>query len=650
MATSLLTVRRLAGGAALADDLADRAAASWLASIERRRAELAELVAARHRRSVEVAFALEPDLKDGRGGLRDVHAMDWAAGAERKPRPASIDAAYTTLLAARVELHRCESGSGNTLLLQEQDAVAGALGIATADDLMRGIAGAGREIADASDEYWFEQTHRPARRGVGVLGRRRPGAAPLGHGLAALDGRLVLDTTPDPDDALLPLRAGLAAAIGSLRFHPDTVAAIAAAPPLDEPWPDDARDLFVQLLATGSIEAIEALDRAGAWERLLPEWAANRNRPQRNAYHRFTVDRHLLEAVRNAADRAHEVARPDLLLVGTLLHDIGKGHPGDHTLVGMELARTIAARMGFDRLDTETIVVMVEHHLLLPDVATRRDLDDPATITAVARQVGSIQRLELLGALTVADSMATGPAAWSGWKEQLVRDLVIRTAHVVLGGALGDVTTRAEPSPEARELLDDARTLGGPLFRRVDDRIVIACPDQPGLFSRIAGVLALHGLDVLEASVHSEGTDALDEFRVASRFDSEIRLERIRDDLERALQGRLALPARLAAKARSYPRRAVSARSMGPDVRVLNDASGDASVIEVMGPDSLGVLYRLTAALTDLQLDIRSAKVTTIGADAIDAFYVTDRHGGKVAEDQIGEIRAALLHALADPG
>ncbi|GIT75793.1 MAG: hypothetical protein Ct9H300mP31_03240 [Acidimicrobiaceae bacterium] len=174
----------------------------------------------------------------------------------------------------------------------------------------------------------------------------------------------------------------------------------------------EARDLFVELLACGpaAVPVIEDLDHVGLFVLLGPEWEPCRSRPQRNAYHRFTVDRHLMETAAEASRLVDRVDRPDLLLVGALLHDIGKGYPGDHTEVGVDLMRTIGSRMGFSGADTDLLVAMVEHHLLLPDVATRRDLDDDGTIRSVADALGSIRLLELLGALTEADSIATGPS------------------------------------------------------------------------------------------------------------------------------------------------------------------------------------------------------------------------------------------------
>ena len=162
------------------------------------------------------------------------------------------------------------------------------------------------------------------------------------------------------------------------------------------------------------------LDAVGVLSRYLPEWEAVRNRPQRAAYHVYTVDRHLLEAAGRAAPLVRTVHRPDLLLIGTLVHDIGKCGAADHTAEGVRMVDGIARRMGFDESDVETLCLLVRDHLLLAETATRRDLEDPATVDTVARRVETVERLELLAALTEADALATGPTAWSGWKADLV--------------------------------------------------------------------------------------------------------------------------------------------------------------------------------------------------------------------------------------
>jgi [protein-PII] uridylyltransferase len=382
----------------------------------------------------------------------------------------------------------------------------------------------------------------------------------------------------------------------------------------------------------------------GLWVHVLPEWEAVRSKPQRNAYHRYTVDRHLMEACANAAALVARTDRPDLLVLGALLHDIGKGYPGDHTEVGIELVGAIGPRMGLPAGDVAVLEAMVRHHLLLPDVATRRDLDDPATIEAVAAAAGDRRTLGLLAALTEADSEATGPAAWGSWKADLVLDLVGRTAHVLGGGSAEEVRDDF-PTAAHLELLGAGRQV----LRGEGDRLTVVARDRQGLFSRVTGVLALHGLGVLDAAVTGLDGMALEVLRVESDLGTAIAWEKVTDDLERVLEGRLALQARLAERARVYggrPRRGPVHEP--PRVVVDNRASRDATVIEVHAVDGIGVLYRITRALSELDLNIVSAKVQTLGERVVDAFYVRDVQGQKVTDPAaLVEVERALLHELS---
>lgn len=647
-ATSLLSVRCLAGDARLAEELSVAARAQWVKGAKRSLRELADAVDARQSTAGEVAFALEPDLKEGRGGLRGVHAIEWASAALESIEPdiaKRLTPHYDVLLDARVELHRSTGRNSNVLTLQDQDDVAARLGDADADILMARVAAAGRVIAWESDELWFDVRALIERR---KLGRGRA-QIHLGHGVLLAEGRVQLDDDVAPDE-LSVLRVAAAAAGRGTRIRRDTLDRLRDAPSLPEPWPEAARKLFIELLGRGqdAVAVVESLDHAGLWTRLLPEWEPNRSRPQRNAYHRFTVDRHLLEATANAAELTSRVTRPDLLLLGTLLHDIGKGYPGDHAVVGRELAGAVCVRMGFPTSDVELVQRLVALHLLLPDAATRRDLDDPVTIHTVAAQVIDITTLEVLHALTEADSLATGPAAWGRWKAELVADLVERAAHVLGGGDVGAVTASPTATDDQRELLARCGAEGRPVLSVQQDRLTVVAADRHGLFSRVAGVLALHGLDVVEAAARNEGDLVLDEFRVSAAFGSNPQWDDVGRDIERALGGRLAIDARLADRERSYRRRQVSGRALDPHVRVLTDASEDSTVLEVVGPDSVGLLYRLTRALADLDLDIVSAKAVTMATDVVDAFYVRTRDGGKLSDPaDVAEVRAALLHAMA---
>ena len=638
----LLDARHVAGDPVLSGQLISAVRGAWRATAGVRLPELRAFVEARARSCGEVAFLLEPDLKEARGGLRDVHALHAVAAAQAADAPGpAVRAACEVLLDVRGELHRVTASAGrrgiDQLLMQEQDAVAAALGL-DADELMAAVSDAARTIAYASDTTWRRVgLSAPRRRLLGLRGPSGPVRRPLADDVVEQDGEVVLarDASPETDPVLV-LRVAAAAARAGLPIAPVALTRLSQGAPLPEPWPAAALDELVGLLAAGegAVPVFEALDQAGLLVRLLPEWEAVRSKPQRNSYHRFTVDRHLVEAAAAAAGLTRRVARPDLLLLGALLHDIGKGLPGDHTVVGMRVVAELAPRLGLVAADVAVLVAMVEHHLLLPDVATRRDLDDPATARAVADAVGSAQVLELLHALTEADSAATGPAAWSGWKASLIAELVRRTADLLAGA----------PPPQPATLTERQEDLvaAGALALDVDDETVtVVAPDRPGLLSLAAGVLALHRLDVRGASASSRGPTAVTVFRVSPRYGALPDWAVVRDDLRHAVDGSLPLADRLVSREAAYARG--PALQVAPStVRLVDDASDSATVVEVRAPDSLGVLHRITAVLERHRLDVRSAHVSTLGADVVDAFYVPVLTDPAVREAVVRDLLAVL--------
>ena len=646
-ATSLLDVRTIGGGTDLGAELASAAQARWKEGGLKWLGALSAAVATRADAFGELAFLLEPDLKESRGGLRDVHTLRWAALA----RPVLLErddqrlrAAYEVLLAARVELHRITGRRGDRLMLQEQDGVADALGISDADVLMAQIAGAARTISLISDEVWERVEAEQAR--TRNKGRPLRRTEELGGGMFADELGVHLGPGADPStDPTLVLRVAAAAAKRGQRIDRQSLERLADQPvALPTPWPAEARDLLVELLLCGraAIPVIEALDHRDLWVHLIPEWAPNRSRPQRNAYHRFTVDRHLWETAAGAAVLVDRVLRPDLLVLSALLHDIGKGYPGDHSAVGTEVVLSIGARIGLDADDITVLAALVEHHLLLPDIATRRDLDDDGTIAFVARVVGDHDRLDLLWALTEADSIATGPSAWGDWRAELVSLLVERT-HRWLDGHVLD--SASYPTPELIALMASGQTS----VEVTDDAISVVAPDRPGVFGKVASVLSLHGLDIRDAMAGSAGPMACNTWHVSPGPSGRIPWDAIRRDVDLALRGRLAVEARLAERAQAYrPRKAWAARPRAPRVSFDNEFSDAATVIEVQAADAIGLLARVTRALADLELDIRRAMVQTLGGEVVDTFYVCDAAGEKITDaNHLREISRAVHHALA---
>ena len=647
-ATSLLSSRSIAGDNEIVDLLAEKAQEQWIERFRKYLKELGSTVEDRYKQYGEVAFLLEPELKQGRGGLRDAHILQWMEIAEpiliTSESTVLLDA-VETLLSVRVELHRVTGKRSDRLLLELQDEVAEQLKYKNADELMGAVANAARVITWTGDGAARRieriRQSRPIRKSLSKL--RNRGIAP---DLDLDTGRLGLTQKADMTDPFLPLRAAVTATKCGAYLERVSLEKLAESKTeIPQTWPEEARELLIELLMSGpdAVPIIEDLDQYGLFAHLIPEWESCRSKPQRNAYHRFTVDRHLLETVSIAAGLTETVSRPDLLVLGALLHDIGKGYPGDHTEVGMELVENIAKRMGYENNDVELLVGMIEHHLLLPDVATRRDLDDDGTIKSVASAVKTLSLLSLLDALTEADSIATGSSAWSTWKAGLVRELVTRVQHVLSGGDIDDVVEVGFPSQKQLDVM----LTGEEVFSGDQFELTVIINDRPGVFSKIAGVLALNGHDVIGADAFSEDGRALSVFSVAEKSYDLPKWEEISQQVQLALDGRLDLAVRLGERSRIYTSASTSAKPFEPKVEVDNLTSDFATVLEVSCPDGVGVLYRITRAFAELDLNIVRARVQTLGSDVVDAFYVLDAKGRKIQDlDHLEEIELAVLRWL----
>ncbi|MEH0398762.1 [protein-PII] uridylyltransferase [[Kitasatospora] papulosa] len=676
----LLDARPVAGDLGLVAGLRTTVLADWRNQAPKRLPALDELCRERAERMGELQFLLEPDLKEARGGLRDATALravaaSWVADAPRE----GLAEARRTLLDARDALHLTTGRATDRLALQEQDQVAGALGLLDADALLRQVYEAARTVSYATDVTWREvnrvlraRSARPRLRTILGGAKAAPERTPLAEGVVEADGEVVLARTARPErDPVLTLRAAAAAAEAGLPLSRHLVRHLGtAAQPLPVPWPSRAREELVTLLGAGgaTVAVWEALEAEGIITRLLPDWERVHCRPQRNPVHTWTVDRHLVETAVRASHLTRRVGRPDLLLIAALLHDIGKGWPGDHSVAGEVIARDMAARIGFDKQDVVVVATLVRHHLLLIDTATRRDLDDPATVRSVATAVGSASTLELLHALTEADALATGPAAWSSWRASLVADLVKRVA-ALLAGEEPPAPEPLAPDAEQERLAVEALRTGEPVLslrtrpepasedggpEPVGVELLIALPDRPGVLPAAAGVLALHRLTVRAADLRSvELPTELGEtagllvlsWRVAAEYGSLPQAARLRTDLVRALDGSLDIRARLAEREAAYPRRR-GVKAPPPRVTVAAAGSRLATVIEVRAQDAPGLLHRIGHALEQSAVRVRSAHVSTLGANAVDAFYVTDPDGEPLAPEQAAQVAREVEREL----
>lgn len=639
---AMLDARHIAGDGQLSAALITGVRLQWRSRIASRFADLVEATHSRWRRAGEIAHRAEPDLKCGHGGLRDVQLLDALAVAQLADRPTmrrpenattgSLSDAYLILLNVRTELQRVSGRGRDLLLAQYADEISAALRVGDRYDLARAVSSAARTISFSVEAGLRTAVNALPRRGMSAVRRRL--RRPLDEGVVEYAGEIVLarDARPERDPGLV-LRVAATAAVTGLPIAAGTLGRLAeTACELPTPWPREALDDLLVLLAAGPamVGTVEALDRTGLWNRLFPEWDAVRDLPPHDSVHIWTVDRHLVETVSRASIFTTRVARPDLLLVAALLHDIGKGRGGDHSVRGAELAVRIGTRIGLWPSDVEMLRKLVAHHLVLSKVATRQDVTDPQTVAAVSAALGEDPLLlEVLHALTEADALATGPTVWNDWKASLVGDLVHRCRAMMAG----------EPSPQA-EPIDPQYILmaatGGVHVRirrssglRIHRAVMIA-PDQRGLLSKAAGVLALNSLRVHSASVNIHDGVAINEFVVSPRYGSAPPDELLRQQFVSALGGDLDVLDKLKQRDSEADRTPIGevptavpvcCPAAPPRVVWFDDAPGKV-LLEIRATDRPGLLARLAGVLECAGLDIAWAKVTTRGSMVDDVFCV----------------------------
>jgi [protein-PII] uridylyltransferase len=697
----------------------------------------------RHERMGDTRYVLEPNIKEGKGGLRDLNTLFWIAkylyqvdsaadlvaeGVFTRDDARQFAKAENFLWTVRYHLHDIAGRPEERLTFDVQPMIGERLGymdragVRGVERFMKHYFLVAKDIGDLTRVLCavLEERHKK-RQGFFVWRGMARGTHKVA-GFQVDNGRLTLDNSEVFKKAPIRLLTLFhAAQIHDLDIHPNALRLVGQNLKLIDKKlraNPEANQLFVDMMTSpiGPRITLTRLNEAGVLGRFVPDFGRIVAQMQFDMYHVYTVDEHTIRALDilhgiefgRLADEhpvsshvIHEVQSRRVLYVALFLHDIAKGRGGNHSILGEGIANRIGPRFGLEPWETETVAWLVRNHLVMSDIAFKRDLDDPKAINDFIEIVQSPERLRLLLVLTVADIRAVGPGVWNGWKAALLRELYYRATEAMTGGApSGRVSARVDAARDKlRERLSDwtvddidahlargynaywltfntktherhARAVQEAEQRGLDlhietlvdpDRdvteILVYTPDHPGLFSRIAGAMALSGASIVDAKITTLANGmALDSFSTQDAeggpFDGKERLSRLWARIEAALSGRLHIRWELADIGGRLPGAARSkAFRIAPRVLIDNKASGQHTVIEVNGRDRPGFLYDVTAALTQFGLQISSAHIATYGERAVDVFYVKDVFGLRIERpEEIERIRATLLAAVAEQG
>ena len=694
----------------------------------------------RHAKMGDSRYVLEPNIKDGKGGLRDLHTLFWIAKnlyrvdaiGDLVDRNVFSDLeaglfrkAHAFLTTVRCHMHYLTGRPEERLTFDVQPEIARLMGYGDrktqrgVERFMRRYYLVAKDVGDLTRIFCAALEDETKRRPWVRLPGRLSGERELGD-FVVRSGRL--NTKSEEVIRRNPanmLRLFETAQIHRLDIHPSALRQITQSlKSIDNAVREDpaANASFLAMLTSKNDPAgtLKRLNEAGVMGRFIPDFGRVVAQMQHDMYHVYTVDEHTIRAVGLlhrietgdlaedhplATEIVHKVASRRALYVAVLMHDIAKGRGGDHSVIGAELALDLCPRLGLDSQETETVAWLVRYHLVMSNTAQKRDIDDPKTIRDFADHCQSPERLRLLLVLTVADMRATGPAVWNGWKAALLRELYYRTEELLSGSIEADTVTarvaRAKdavaahladwPSEDIEAFLElgytaywlslDSATQArhaaltrtahrdnaeisidvGIDEKRSVTEVTVYTPDHPGLFSQIAGAMALFGASIVEARIFTLANGhALDIFTIqntAGKAVSDPRdLERLKNRIANSLTGELR-PWRELVGRESLPRRARDVFEVPPRVLIDNTASNFFSVIEVNGRDRPGLLHDVTRALTECGMQIGTAKISTYGERVVDVFYVKDVFGMKITNAQKQEeVRKAVLMSLnAEP-
>ena len=741
--TSILEARFLWGDEDLFADLERSFADEVIAGTGREfvEAKLAER-RARHNRTGMSRYLVEPNIKDGKGGLRDLNTLFWIArytyrirdGAELINLNVLTREEYSSFLkvedflwSVRCHLHFLTERAEDRLTFDLQPEMARRLGYTEhpgqrdVERFMKHYFLVAKTVGDLTRIICaaLEEQQKKPRPSIGrllpLIGRgalsRRQSFQKTFPGFTLENNRLAL-TSPDifEKDPVNLIRLFHIAEMHEADIHPDALKAVSRSLKLVNRivrQDKEANRLFLEIISSPKSpdRTLRLMNEVGLLGRFVLDFGRIVALMQFNMYHHYTADEHLIRAIGIlseiergvlkedhplATDIIHKIHSREVLYAALFMHDIAKGRPEDHSIAGARIARKLGPRFGLSRADTDTVAWLVENHLVMSDIAQRRDISDPKTVRDFANLVQSPERLRLLLVLTVADIRAVGPGVFNGWKGQLLRQLYYETESILLGGHSG--VSRAERVERAKIMLKERLTgwstperdaymarhydpywlsfdtethawhanvvrkvAGDPHIIAVETRpysfeavteVLVYTADHAGIFSQLAGACALVGANIVDAKIFTtvDGM-ALDSFSIQNdeneAFDEERRIERLKETIVQVVQGKLRPPQAISAKAKQPKRK--EAFTVEPEVLVNNTASDHFTVIEVIGLDRLGLLHDLTAALFRLNLSISSAHITTYGERAVDVFYVTDLLRSKVTNaERILQIREKL--------
>ncbi|MBX5023356.1 [protein-PII] uridylyltransferase [Rhizobium lentis] len=697
----------------------------------------------RHRKAGDTRYLVEPNVKEGKGGLRDLHTLFWISkyyyhvrdqaelvklGVLSKHEYRLLQKADDFLWAVRCHMHFLTGKAEERLSFDIQREIAEAFGYHTRPGLsaverfMKHYFLVAKDVGDLTRILCAALEDQQAKSipGLtGVISRFTHRTRKIAGSVEFVEdrGRIALaDAEVFKRDPVSIIRLFHVADINGLEFHPDALKRVTRSLALIDNTlreNDEANRLFMSILTSKRDPALilRRMNEAGVLGRFIPEFGKIVAMMQFNMYHHYTVDEHLIRTVdvlseidKSRAEDLHPLANKlisgieerEALYVAVLLHDIAKGRQEDHSIAGARVARKLCARFGLSQKQTELVVWLIEEHLTMSMVAQTRDLTDRKTIIDFADRVQSLDRLKMLLILTICDIRAVGPGVWNGWKGQLLRTLYYET-ELLLAGGFSEVSRKERANAAAEALRaaladwsqKDRNTytklhyqpylLSVPLedqirhahFIRQADKsgqalatmvrtdsfhaiteITVLSPDHPRLLAVIAGACAAAGANIVDAQIFttSDGR-ALDTIHVSREFaddaDELRRAATIGRMIEDVLSGRKRLPEVIATRTRN--RKKSKAFVIPPSINITNSLSNKFTVIEVECLDRPGLLSEMTAVLSDLSLDIQSARITTFGEKVIDTFYVTDLVGQKISGDsKRANITARMKAVMAE--